>query len=246
MRKISKSFEAWAKSFSGCDGGNLNGSIWFSGIEYGGSKLSDFIPLEDPIDMSDEDVRKNYFNYQYDRKVMKLYSSIIGRSAGDYREVFHFTNAFKNDSDVFKMNIYPLAFKNDWKGNWTKELYEKTGFISKTHYQSWCQLERFPIIKNWVRNYQPKIIIATGLTYSLEYRMAFCGIEAAFKEPSSKDVQGKKIFWIEVPDCETILFIIPFLGPGGLMRDDHIHDFGLRIADISENYHGGLWHRQYN
>ena len=33
---ITKDFERWALGFSGCDGGNPNGSVWLCGIEFGG------------------------------------------------------------------------------------------------------------------------------------------------------------------------------------------------------------------
>jgi hypothetical protein len=33
--KVGQDFERWAKGFSGCDGGNLHGAIWFCGIEWG-------------------------------------------------------------------------------------------------------------------------------------------------------------------------------------------------------------------
>ncbi len=31
-------FKTWGKGFSSCDGGNLHGSVWFCGIEWGAGK----------------------------------------------------------------------------------------------------------------------------------------------------------------------------------------------------------------
>ncbi len=243
---INNLFIAWAKSFSGFDGGNPKGAIWFCGIEYGGSKIPEFVPQEIPRDISNEEERKRFLKYQYDRKIIKLYSSILGKRVIDYKKVFQETGAFKKESDLFKMNLYPIAFKNDWKGHWSKDLFDKTGLISKTHYQAWCQINRFPMLKFWSETYQPKIIIGTGSTYSLEYTMAFCGIENSFQKPNSEEIDGKQLLWSNTSNSKTLLFVIPFLGPGGLMKDDHIKSFGNRIASISKDYHGAAWCKTYD
>jgi hypothetical protein len=50
-------FETWGKGFSGCDGGNLHGSVWFCGIEWGAGKKHD---LDKELNVSVSDPPQTY------------------------------------------------------------------------------------------------------------------------------------------------------------------------------------------
>lgn len=106
-------FIQWIQSPTGCDGGNIDGSIWFFGIEWGGN----FHQIKPPtlsVDLKhrsiEGELRRNFPNaYPYNTKITKLYAAMLGYSADQYKEVFHATNMFAKDSDTYKGNIWELS-----------------------------------------------------------------------------------------------------------------------------------------
>ena len=234
--KADRDFAEWAVSYSGIDGGNISGSTWFCGIENGGEQKEGsliFTPQTLPPYV-DHDVRKNFKNFQYNWKMLKLYSTILGFSAKEYKKTYQDTRTFDQGSDTFKMNLYPIGFKNESDGLWSEWMFKTTGFPSKPLYQAWCQLNRFPAIKSWVESNDPKMIICTGSTYLREFLMAFSGYEHLFADINESKLTKGSLFWRVINDGKTILFITPFLGQGGLKSDAQIEECGLEIKSISE------------
>ena len=119
----SKLFEKWATTYSGCDGGDIgslnNRSIWFCGIEWGGGDeanveaLNTMFSKDMSIPPSGYDDWKNNLSWIFNWQAVKLLAAIDGRQISDYKlfaeEVKPFT---VGSGGYFKMNIYPLAFRN--------------------------------------------------------------------------------------------------------------------------------------
>ncbi|MEA3222767.1 MAG: hypothetical protein U9P49_06340 [Thermodesulfobacteriota bacterium] len=159
----------WACSYSGCDGGNPKAEIWICGIEWGFAKekrwdnetyekkLNEYYKKELPEEISkggDIPLKDKYYirenlDYPYGINVAKLYSAIIGEKVGKYRDVAEKSKG----SEIFRMNLYPIAFRNTdenfWKGY---ELDKLTGFEEKHLFKTWCFLNRFPAIAKKIKN----------------------------------------------------------------------------------------------
>jgi len=241
---VNEAFTLWAKSFSGCNGGNPNCSIWFCGIEYSISKEAGdkkYTKIDEPDPVSGIDRRKKFIKYPYIRNVLKLYSAILGEKVSNYKKVFHTTGAFDKKSDVFKLNLYPVPFKNTKSSLWTTEHSRNTGLASKSQYREWCRLNRFPVIKKWMEEYKPKAIICTGITHPTEFNDAFFSPDHEIDRFKHEIIDEKKLYHLRQPETNTIIFIIPFLGWGGLIRNMDITNFGIKINSITEEYHGPHW-----
>lgn len=208
-------FSTWATSYAGCDGGNISGNFWFCGIEFGGNKdpkTIDMSPIITPPSVSDKR-RKNSFvrKSRYNQNLLRLYSYILGLG-GDYGALVKNYPAFSISSNEFKLNLYPIGFPDDGVGNWSYEHFQKTGLLSKRLYQAWCQMHRFPKLNELQKENNPSIIVCTGISYAIEFFMAFGNKKAVF-EHNNIDLGNKKTLkWCRGNEGKTLVFVTPFLG----------------------------------
>ncbi|HTE42402.1 MAG TPA: hypothetical protein VK629_16385 [Steroidobacteraceae bacterium] len=136
---IDEKFSRWAKSFSGCDGGNLRGSYWLCGIEYGGGDTEDSLIFDEVdvpkfVGMPHWVDRDAFLKYQYNWKAMKVFAALAGKSVSGYTSFFEEHRCFDQDSEYFKLNLYPIGFKNTSHASWTEWHSRKTGFATKQEY----------------------------------------------------------------------------------------------------------------
>lgn len=242
-----KAFEKWATGFSGCDGGNLDGDYWFCGIEWSGNYTEEELVDDFAKDYSmpgnwgkSEQEFNQILAAQYNRKILKLYSSIIGRDVEKYRHLLNEDEMpFSKTSKTLKLNLYPLAFNQDQDEGWRTQhwLYERTGLASKSLYRAWCQAHRFPIFRSAVEKHRPKVIVGTSRSYRDEYAMAFAGeghtfIEATRQLRENEEViLDRKINWTMLDEGRTLLVVTPFLGGRwGLTSDEQLRQTGELIA----------------
>lgn len=244
--KANDEFSKWAVGYSGCDGGNLKGSMWFCGIEYGGGDSPESLSFEinEQVPFVESTYRNQFRKFQYNWKLIKLYASIIGGCPSEYKNIYRISELFSESSDAFKLNLYPIAFRNELNELWELWHFERTGFPTKELYRAWCQLERFEAIRGWVKTHNPKAIICTGSTYFREYFMAF-GEYDVFKEYQSNEVQGIKLIHKKVNQEKTLLFVIPFLGQGGLKSDHQLFAIGKKINKICSEAFGENWCKRW-
>ncbi len=239
---INPDFAKWAAGFSGCDGGNPKGRIWLCGIEWG---LSGSGPKYNVLDEFRHDVTSAPTGYkdadgnspQFNQKFIKLLAAMKAANDVAFLKVFkEHPIPFHKDSDLFKLNAYPLAFKSDGDERWNEDFYRATGFPTKSLYRAWCQTHRFPIIKSWVEKYSPALIIATGTSYRTDYQLAFGGVEAVYpKYPATTEdlKDGQQLVYLPVNGGKTILAVIPFLGGRhGLNSDLRIRQFGAALSRV--------------
>ena len=102
--KANKDFEVWAKSYSGCNGGNIKGAFWFCGIEFGGGTTEENLKFREVVEPSyiGNDKRNNFKKSQYNWKILKLYSVITGHSPKNYKKVYLKSDVFNKGSDAFQ------------------------------------------------------------------------------------------------------------------------------------------------
>ena len=252
---INPDFEKWALGFSGCDGGNLSGPLWFCGIEYGQNDDAESLKrafLDDvstPSSIPDdaEDLRIKELVHQYNVKLLKMYSAILGKDVGDYRAAALDNKYLSKNGQLFKMNLYPIAFGDTKDDLWGNDHFKLTGMPTKTIYKAWCQINRFKEINNWVKNAVPRAIICTGVNLRHEFAMAFCGFEnvhadLAKLKPLVNHDGTRTFYWMPINNNKTILFVTPFFGNAyGLNKDEHFTDIGSRVREICKSHFGENW-----
>jgi hypothetical protein len=231
---VTPAFEKWAKGFSGCDGGNLKGEVWFCGIEWG---LGKDHPIEEELKVDRSAVPQEYRSPEEILKypnvgvrLIKLITAIRGGSVQDYHRVAYETPfPFDRQSQYFKINLFPVACK-DTRAIWGEALKANTGFPTKADCLQWCRQNRFPEMRGWVEKGKPKLIVGFGARWEPDFRNAF-GFTTA-KGSTETIEEGLNLVWMRIG--KTTLAIIPFLGwQGGLLSRDHsIQAFGKRLGVI--------------
>ena len=240
-------FKEWAIGFSGCDGGNIAGPIWFCGIEWGGGDTEEglkFGNVSRPDAWTDQQ-REDCFkkNYPYDQRAIKLYASIIRSNEKNYAKLARDKKVFGAQSDLFKFNLYPISFRHDQDELWQKWLYVKTGLPTKSMYRAWCQKNRFPEMKERVQEHKPRLIVCTGFSYLREFIMAFGGVDKSFDTVNKETIQAESsrpLSWVLINEGRTMLVVTPFLGyrKYDLNSEGLLSLFGEKIATICETHFG--------
>lgn len=234
-------FDKWARGFSGMDGGNLTGPLWFCGIEFGGNderpfeldraRCYNFDDMLVPC-WNDYFKEKNprFTTWQYDRKIAKIACEFLGSDISNWKEYMR-TRLFTEDGEVLKLNLYPINFSNISDSNWTERHYKRTGFKHKILYKAWCIQDRFPMLNALVNRHSPKVLVCTGISHKHEFRIAFAPHEKLFDaEIYSTFFVGKhKVEAFKAANHSTQVFITPFLGPGGIMSNEHLSMLGKAI-----------------
>ncbi len=178
---VTDDFAKWAVGFSGCDGGDPTG-IWVCGIEFGQGHTENNLKLEEDVSKpgyvggvgwGDLEEVKQFPTYQYNRKALKLLCALAGHDVTKYREFYEVHRCFHESSGYFKLNLYPLGFKDTSPDRWREWLAPRTGFGTKREYIDWCQANRFPVLGKWVQKYSPRLIVCTGTSYRAEFFKAF-------------------------------------------------------------------------
>ena len=235
-------FEKWAKSYSGCDGGDIGTlerrAIWLCGIEWGGGLSAEHLKTNMLRDESRppagyEDAAEN-LGYIFNRQALKMLSAIDGRKVSEYRDFCAQARPFtKGSSGYFKLNLYPIAFKDTDQDWWHNEFAEATGFDEKTAYLDWCKTYRFPQMRDWVRAAKPKLILCLGKTYRTDFMHVFHDASATFHH---EPIDGRDLWW-SLNAEGTLVAIIPFMvNRHGLIKNDSIQKFGERIAQLMEQH----------
>lgn len=249
--KVNNDFESWAAGFSGCDGGNIQGPIWVCGIEPGGQQSIEqlqFSAKNDPPQLDENSQAKNFLRWPYNLAASRLCASVVGGNADEYQVAYKHYRVFSSDGCSFKMNLYPLQFKDSTDGQWTRAHYVKTGLPTKPVYKAWCQLNRFPVIQGWVEKYKPLVIICTGRTYTREFLHAFGGLDAMLDKDVLK-VENYPPPMAGTFECglinngRTIMAVTPFLGRGQMGRPQ-ITRCGNHIQKMACEHFGDEWSRR--
>lgn len=186
MRESTKMNEIFKKEvlkkFYGCDsdkqaaGNKDNQSILLLGIEHGTFKS----------DIDKESTDNNYsidtqLQWPFNMKAIKLLAIAHNYEIKDYKEFAYKYEPFaKCNKGFFKGNIYPYGFNK--VSDFTEEAKKKTGLDNKNKYYDWCDNNRIPVMNNWVKEYQPKIVIGVGISKKDQFQQIVFGKEVEFEE----------------------------------------------------------------
>ncbi len=238
--RISPQFALWAKGFAGCDGGDIGSpstpSIWFCGLEWGGGH--DENSLSESISSLASDVPYGYDHedentaYIFNRQIMKLISAMHGGNVNEYEKFVTTLKPFvRGQAGFFKMNLFPIAFKNTDHGLWKTSFSNLTGIESKQRYLEWCREERFPILRSWVATYRPRAVICFGKSYSDDFKRAFSDLNVDFKR---EDIGGRELSWAKNSNG-TLVAICPFpVNRNGLNSNALLQGFGSRLGSLAD------------
>lgn len=234
-------FEKWGLGYSGCDGGDIgspeNPSIWVCGIEWGGGHSPEGLESHMNEDSSHPpggyEVWTDNLAYIFNWQVMKLLTAINGNNVSEYKKFAEHVQPFVlGRKGYFKMNLYPIGFKDTSQDRWHSRFAEITGFESKSDYLDWCSKCRFPQIRRWAEQLKPKLIICLGKTYLNEFKAAFHEVGAVLDHES---IDERDIFW-GFNTQGTLIVILPFMvNRNGLIKNTSIQKAGGRIAQIITN-----------
>jgi len=235
---MSFEFEKWGLGYSGCDGGDIGNpqrrSSWVCGIEWGGG----YDPQGWLNDMREGvsgppkgyDSWKENVSYQFNWQVMKLFSAIEGGLVSDYKSFAKETKPFVEGSyGYFKMNLYPIGFKDTNPERWVTEFSALTGFGSKNEYVQWCKERRLPQIRKWASMHLPDMVICLGKTYIDDFSAAFFDRENNFEKECIDD---RELSW-GFNSEGTLVIVLPFMiNRNGLVKNTSIQKVGERISQI--------------
>lgn len=237
---VNPEFAKWAAGFSGCDGGDIGApgksSIWFCGIEWGGGHPAN---AEELLSIWNEDVSSPHTGYEdwrsnleyiFNWQAVKMLSAIEGGRVSDYKQFAEKIQPFvTGGKGYFKMNLYPLAFKNTSHTLWQDAFACATGFPSKQDYLAWIRARRFPVMKSWVADSTPRLIVCAGITYKEDFRTAFVDDDV---ELHREVIDDRELHWAKNANGGFVV-IIPFMvNRHGLTRNVSIQKFGDRIREL--------------
>lgn len=233
--KIENEFQKWAAGFSGCDGGDIGGpdrrSIWVCGIEWGGGH--DLASLkENTLDQaitppSGYDDSSENLAYIFNWQTMKLLNAMQGGLVKDYVQMVENQRPFvKGSKGFFKMNLFPIAFKDTGHHRWQADFVGITGFPNKDDYLAWCRRVRFAEMRSWVTKFNPKVILCFGKTLIDDFEAAFVNGNTKFVKET---ILNRELSWTRTQD-DVLLAVCPFpVNRYGLNSHALLQAFGDRI-----------------
>jgi hypothetical protein len=241
MTDANADFALWATSFAGCDGGRLAGHIWLCGLEYGGEvsaeALRDWIrtpELVPPAAYAATD-RERSLKYTYNLKAIKLFRAIKGRGSESPAEFLASERCFERDGGYFKLNLFPISFKNTAPSRWPASGFAAvTGLPNRFAYEQWCQQQRFPRLRAWMVQGKPRLIIGTGITHAADFLKAF-GEAGSNPVVHHYSAGGRRlrISHFLTNAGATLVAVIPFLGNrNGLNSNASIEATGRELAEL--------------
>ncbi len=235
---VKNEFQKWAAGFSGCDGGDIGSpdrrSVWVCGIEWGGghdlAALKENIQVDVNIPNSGYDECSVNLAYIFNRQTMKLLNAMQGGAVKDYVKMAENIRPFVKDSQgFFKLNLFPIAFKDTGHQRWLSDFTEVTGFASKADYLAWCRHVRFAAMRNWVTESKPRVIVCFGKTFISDFECAFVNGDTTFVRET---ILNRELSWTRTLD-DVLIAVCPFpVNRYGLNSDALLQSFGDRIGAL--------------
>lgn len=237
---VNELFAKWAVDLSGCDGGDIgtpeNPSVWWCGIEWGGGFEDTSVDglhsvFKKAININGYENYETNFEYPFNWNALKLLSVIEGYKLEDYKIFGQDKRPFViGEKGYFKMNLFPLAFKNTSHQLWAETFANATGFENKGEYLNWIRENRFRILREMTKKHCPKLIVCTGITLKEDFVKCFTDNLMLNEE----EIDDKSLFWV-VNNNGSLVVIIPFMvNRYGLIRNVSITKFGQRVSELLE------------
>ena len=208
---VTVEFKEMALSYYGCDGGNLSSVVWTCGLEWGGGYENNQIKIEDieslPLgawDLNGESVL-DYLRAQYNQKLAWFYCYLLGWDVSKYDEEAVKHKLFCSNGTGFKMNAFPISFKNRSSVQWPASTMKITGLPSFDVYKEWCIQKRGDFFFDIVKQHNPKLILCTGITYTMDFVRFFkCDLD------SYRELDNVK--FAVTNNGKSIVAVSPFFG----------------------------------
>ena len=129
----------------------------------------------------------------------------------------------------FKMNLFPIAFRNTSPQHWCEAFSGITGLGGREDYLKWCCENRLPNLKTWRETYFPEVIVCIGKTYLRYFAASFLDME---RDVEHEVIEDRELSWA-INSQGTLVVILPFmLNRYGLVKNNTIQKFGGRIAEL--------------
>jgi hypothetical protein len=244
--EMNDSFEKFALSkFSGCDFNDEvleRGAIWLMGVEHGWPRELTCARRSGENDVAEESERDDAYSleeqrsYPFNRKAFKLLAAMHGYGTDWLGFAEAFSPFVKGSRGFFKGNLYPYPCNN--LGEWPEWAVRETGFLSKADYAAWCHQHRFPVIQEWVNEYQPRLIVASG--FSCKEHFAGAMMSHAMLQRHEFDVPGRGAgHFFHARNERGLLVVTPHLSGSRLWSSDaSVHAAGCAIAALYEEHFG--------
>ena len=234
---MTEAFRNWAlEKFSGCDNDDLEAgtpeqpSIWLMGIEHGTYKS---IHDENHKDDADNDCYSIdlQMKWPYNQKAFKLLAAIHSHyDLETYRDFAHEQQPFvKGSPGYFKGNLYPYPCNS--QHSWDFKALTETGFQTKREYLDWCEHNRLPVLRRWIKAHGPKVIIGVGISQKDAFAKAVFGERVNMSEKRIL-VEKKQRMFIHEREGIKLVVIPHFAGRWGLNSNALIAEAGRIIADF--------------
>lgn len=243
---MNEGFEQFALSkFSGCDFNEEvldSNAIWLMGVEHGWPRELACARRSGETNAGGEAERDDAYSleeqkgYPFNRKAFKLLAAILGYGTDWQGFAEAFKPFVKGSRGFFKGNLYPYPCNN--LGEWPEWAVRETGFLSKADYAAWCHRHRFPVIQEWVEEYRPRLIIASG--FSCKEHFAGAMMNHALLERHEFEVPGSRSrHFFYVCNEDVLLVVTPHLSGSRLWSSDaSVHAAGCAIAALYEEHFG--------
>ena len=208
QKRLNKRFESFALSQSGCDGGNLKSDIWVCGLEWGVDvkSLNDLNKImEGPFNTASWDGEiQQRLKYPYNNKIAWLFSYLF-KWEENHKKAAENHRMMCFDGTGYKMNAFPIPFKNRSSVSWSKDMADLIGLHSFEVYLEWCIENRGKYFQELVKENSPKMIVCTGKNTTMAF-LRFFGCDM-----TSVD-SGENFTVAKCNESKTLVFVTPFFG----------------------------------
>lgn len=240
MKKMESRVREFIQSYSGYNGGDIGEpdrrSIWCCGIEWGGStdveSIARYYHSGEWREISGFEDKNENCTAPYDKVLCKVLCAMAGKSVDDYEQFAWEQRVWHKGvkSGYFKMNLYPLWFKDTDSAHWTPELTSLLGFADKNEYLRYCHKYRFPAINQLMQKHQPKAVLCFGTTYEDEFNLAFSD---GYKSFCLEIIDNLPVKW-KRNENGIVVAVIPFPNAPryGLQRNRSMQLIGEFLAKL--------------
>jgi len=217
-------------SFLGMDGGKISSNIWVCGVEFGSDVelmakyYNTFVKYYEERGLKvpyRKDCPKIFLKSTYDRFLAVMYICLFKEEEiklpldAERIEKVLKKELYNENSEIFKMNLFPLAKKDV---SWNADIENIFGISKEIYYGSFFN-NRMGFIKQIIQKFEPKLIICTSPKDYKDYFVeAFLGNNEIINYSWDYLVINEdKKFKISLYDNgKTKVVIAPFLGRGNL------------------------------
>jgi uracil-DNA glycosylase len=239
-----------ARSFAGCDGGNVSAKLWVCGIEPYGEVvvLDDAQPHLSPYSTDwryppswPEGFAANLNERlpawepgpgTYDTLLATLCWHIF-RGAQTSDE-YLMNRLYRANGDIFKLNLFPLPCQQDSQEQWTIIHQAISKCPRKEDYIQRSVENRRPFFRELIDRYKPQVLLCTGLFRANRFRQTFLTNPGA--EPRDPiPVNDLQIERYRDEELAYTLLISPFLSNRNAnLGGRHLEEFAGQIRPLLE------------